>query len=217
MTKPPDREIRVAIVEDDTSVREGLSFLVDGSPGLCCVATFGDAESCLAALPRLGAEVVLMDIDLPGMSGIDAVRALRRQESPVLVVMLTVYGDDEQIFQSLRAGACGYLVKTTPPAQLVDAITAVVRGGSPMSESIARRIVASFHESDGRDQRMAELTRRESEVLDLLSRGFRYREIAEELHIGLETVRTHIRHIYDKLEVRSRTEATARYLGGRLS
>ncbi len=160
------------------------------------------------------ADVILMDIDLPGMSGIEAVRAHKRQGSPVLVVMLTVYGDDEQILQSLRAGACGYLVKTTPPAQLVDAITSVVGGGSPMSEAIARRIVASFHEPTARDQRMAELTRRESEVLDLLSRGFRYREIAEDLHIGLETVRTHIRHIYDKLEVRSRTEATAKYLGG---
>ena len=214
MTSPPDREIRVAIVEDDTSVREGLSFLVDGSPGLRCAGAFGKAESCLAALPRLAVDVILMDIDLPGMSGIEAVRALKRQGSPVLVVMLTVYGDDEQIFQSLRAGACGYLVKTTPPAQLVDAVTSVVGGGSPMSEAIARRIVASFHEPTARDRRMAELTRRESEVLDLLSRGFRYREIAEDLHIGLETVRTHIRHIYEKLEVRSRTEATAKYLGG---
>lgn len=209
-------EIRVALVEDDASVREGLAFLIDGSPGLACVGSFGDAERCLAASPRLSAEVILMDIDLPGMSGIEATRLLRRRESPPLVVMLTVYADDEQIFQSLRAGACGYLMKTTPPAQLVDAITTVRRGGSPMSEAIARRIVASFHgpAPPVADPALAELTPRESEVLELLSRGFRYREIGERLGIGLETVRTHIRHIYEKLEVRSRTEATARYLGG---
>ncbi|MEM7351226.1 MAG: response regulator transcription factor [Acidobacteriota bacterium] len=209
-------EVRVAIVEDDRGVREGLSFLVDGSPGLRCVGAFGEAEGCLAEASRLAADVVLMDIDLPGISGIEATRELRRQERAPLVVMLTVYGDDEQIFHSLRAGACGYLLKTTPPAQLVEAITSVVRGGSPMSEAIARRVVASFQQPTPQDRSLAELTRRESEVLDLLSRGYRYREIGDRLHIGLETVRTHIRHIYDKLEVRSRTEATAKYLGGSL-
>ena len=214
MSVDTDREIRVVIVEDDSGVREGLSFLVDGSPGLCSAAAFGDAEACLAAVERLAADVVLMDIDLPGINGIEATRRLRHLKQPPLVVMLTVYGDDEQIFHSLRAGACGYLLKTTPPAQLVDAITAVARGGSPMSEAIARRVVASFQEPSPRDQALADLTRRESEVLDLLSRGYRYREIAERLHVGLETVRTHIRHIYDKLQVRSRTEAAARYLGG---
>ena len=217
MSVETDRELRVVIVEDEAGVREGLSFLVDGSPGLRCAAAFGDAEACLAAVERLAADVVLMDIDLPGIDGIEATRRLRHLEKPPLVVMLTVYGDDEQIFHSLRAGACGYLLKTTPPAQLVDAITSVARGGSPMSEAIARRVVASFQEPSPRDQALADLTRRETEVLDLLSRGYRYREIAERLHVGLETVRTHIRHIYDKLQVRSRTEAAAKYLeAGRL-
>lgn len=174
-----------------------------------------------------------MDIDLPGMSGIDAVRQLRSpsRQPPQqtshdvpqltsvapLVMMLTVYGDDEQIFHSLAAGACGYLLKTTPPAQLVDAITSVARGGSPMSEAIARRVVASFQQPSSKDRSLAELTRREGEVLDLLSRGLRFREIASRLNISLETVRTHIRHIYEKLEVCTRTQATARYLGGHLS
>ncbi len=216
MLEKPDRAIRVAIVEDNTGVREGLSFLIDGSPGLSCVGAFGDAESFLAAADRLRSNVVLMDIDLPGMSGIDAARRLKAQQTPSLIVMLTVYGDDEQIFESLRAGACGYLLKTTPPAQLVDGITTVYRGGSPMSEAIARRVVASFQRPTPKDLALADLTRREREVLDLLSRGFRYREIAAQLDIGLETVRTHIRNIYDKLEVRSRTEATAKYLGGDL-
>ncbi|MEM7583333.1 MAG: response regulator transcription factor [Acidobacteriota bacterium] len=214
MPEQPEREIRVALVEDDAGVREGLAFLIDGSPGLECVGGFGDAEAMLAAVDRLRPDVVLMDIDLPGISGIEAVRRLRQREHAPLMVMLTVYGDDEQIFDSLRAGACGYLLKTTPPAQLVDAITTVHRGGSPMSEAIARRVVASFQRPSPADPKLAELTPREREVLDLLSRGFRYREIAERLGIALETVRTHIRHIYEKLEVRSRTEATARYLGG---
>lgn len=214
MTGEAQGEIRVVIVEDDAGVREGLSFLVGGSPGLTCPAVFGEAEACLAAIERSPADVVLMDIDLPGMNGIEATRRLRHLDEPPLVIMLTVYGDDEQIFESLRAGACGYLLKTTPPAELVDAITSVARGGSPMSEAIARRVVASFREPSRHDQALAELTRREGEVLDLLSRGYRYREIAERLHVGLETVRTHIRHIYDKLQVRSRTEATAKYLGG---
>lgn len=217
MLDKPDREVRVAIVEDDAGVREGLSFLIDGSPGLACVGAFGDAESFLANVDRLRADVVLMDIDLPGISGIDATRELRRQQNPPLVMMLTVYGDDEQIFLSLRAGACGYLLKTTPPAQLVEAITTVYGGGSPMSEAIARRVVASFQQPSSKTKALADLTRRERQVLDLLSRGFRYREIADRLEIGLETVRTHIRHVYDKLEVRSRTEATAKYLGGKVS
>ncbi len=221
MSEADTKEVRVAIVEDDAGVREGLAFLVDGSPGLCCVGAFGDAEAYLAVEQRLGVEVVLMDIDLPGMSGIEAVRRLRglvaAGSQRALAVMLTVYGDDEQIFQSLQAGACGYLLKTTPPAQLVDAIQSVHRGGSPMSEAIARRVVESFQRSAGTDPSVATLTRREGEVLDLLSRGLRYREISERLNISLETVRTHIRHIYEKLEVSSRTQATAKYLGGRLA
>lgn len=219
---PTDNEVvRVAIVEDDAGVREGLSFLIEGSPGLHCAGSFDRAEAFLDAQGAIRSAVVLMDIDLPGISGIEAVRRLRQrqrqQQTVPLVMMLTVYGDDEQIFQSLAAGACGYLLKTTPPAQLVEAILSVARGGSPMSEAIARRVVASFREPSSKEVSLNALTQREGEVLDLLSRGLRYREIAERLHIGLETVRTHIRHIYDKLEVCTRTQAAAKYLGGRVS
>ena len=208
--------IRVAIVEDQEDVLRGLAYLVDGSPGFRCTDLFTRAEDLLAAPELSQFDVVLMDIDLPGISGIEATRALRCDPAAPLVVMLTVYADEEQIFASLRAGAYGYLLKTTPPAQLLESLVSVYRGGSPMSESIARRVVSSFRGPSPRQPAHSDLTEREEEVLGLLARGYRYREIADRLTIGFETVRTHIRHIYDKLQVRSRTEATAKYLGADL-
>jgi DNA-binding NarL/FixJ family response regulator len=203
--------IRVVIIEDQDEIRRGLAYLIGASPGFTAVGEFADAESALARLDALTPDVVLMDIGLPGMSGIEAVKLIRTRRPATQVMMLTVYEDESRIFESLRAGATGYVLKTTPPARLLDAISALHQGGSPMSSQIARRVVEMFHQS-GADDPAGTLTTREREILELLVRGYRYREIGERLGIMLDTVRTHIRHIYEKMQVRSRTEATARYL-----
>lgn len=208
-------EIRVAIVEDRDDVRQGLAFLVEGAEGFRCTGAYADAESALAELERAEPDVVLMDIGLPGMSGIDAVPLIRERKPRTQVMMLTVYEDESRVFDSLRAGATGYVLKKTPPAQLLEWIAVLHQGGSPMSSQIARRVVEVFQRAPARPDPTSELTAREREILELLVRGFRYREIGKQLFISLDTVRTHIRHIYEKMQVRSRTEATARYLGHR--
>ena len=205
--------IRVGVVEDQDEVREGLALLVRSSPGFTCVGAFGDAEAALDALPGLPTDVLLMDIGLPGMDGIEATRRIRDAHPEVQVMMLTVYEDEARIFRSLRAGATGYVLKTTPPRQLLDSITTLHRGGSPMSSSIARRVVEEFQRPPPSEESTAALTPREREILELVVRGYRYREIGKELFISLDTVRTHIRHIYEKMHVRSRGEAVARYTG----
>lgn len=215
MASIPTMSIRVAIVEDKEAIRTGLSYLIDGSDGFTCEARFGDGESALA-YPGLGElDVILMDIELPGIDGIEVVRRVKATWPRVQVVMLTVFVDDERIFRSLEAGATGYVLKKTPPAELLDAIRSVNAGGSPMSSQIARRVIETFHRPGVQRDPGASLTDREAEVLRHLVQGLRYREIADTLCISLETVRTHIRHIYEKMQVRSRTEATAKYLRGR--
>ena len=204
--------IRVAIVEDRSDVRQGLAYLIDGSEGFNCVATFADAESALAAMETLEVDVILLDIGLPGMSGIEALPLIKKKRPQAQVMMLTVYEDDDRIFQSLQAGATGYVLKKTPPAQLLTNIKTLYAGGSPMSSQIARRVVETFHKPVASAE-VEVLTSREQEILELLVQGYRYREIAEALFVSLDTVRTHIRHIYEKLHVRSRTEAAMKYLG----
>lgn len=203
--------VRVAIVEDRETTRQGLAYLIDASEGYSCAAAFSDAESFLKELDRLELDVVLMDIGLPGLSGIEAARQLKARRPEVHVMILTVYEDDDRLFQSLQAGATGYILKKTPPAELIQAIDDLHRGGSPMSGTIARRVVESFRQPAEVSEN---LTAREREVLEQIVHGYRYREIADRLCISLETVRTHIRHIYEKLQVRSRTEAAVRYLRG---
>jgi DNA-binding NarL/FixJ family response regulator len=205
--------ISVSIVEDDAQVRASLVKLIDSSPGFRCVSQHGSAENALQEIPRIKSEVVLMDINLPGINGVECVRRLKPQMPGTQVIMLTVYQNTEHIFNALAAGATGYLLKQTPPAELLAAIREVHVGGSPMSSHIARKIVQSFQQSASASAEAQSLSPREAEVLDLLAKGFLYKEIADSMKVTYATVHTHIRHIYEKLHVRSRTEAVAKHLG----
>lgn len=199
--------IQVVIIDDAAQIRDGLVTLINGSGDFRCIAAFGTAEEALAEITGPDPDVVLMDIHLPGMSGIECTRILKTRFPSLPVVMLTIYENDEQIFESLKAGACGYLLKKTPPQKLLEAITEVCNGGSPMSGQIARKVVGAFQQYGPSAKETENLTRRENEILTYLARGYRYREIADALFISIETVRTHLRNIYEKLQVRSRSEA----------
>ena len=203
--------IIVAIVEDIREIREGLKLLIDGSDGFTCAQTYQTAEDALIALPLDPPDVVLMDIHLPGMNGIEAVRRLKDLCPRTQFLISTVYEDDTNLFESLKAGASGYLLKKTAPVKLLEAITEVYRGGSPMSSQIARKVIATFQEKTTPDG----LSPREREVLKALSRGLRYKEIASDMAISMETVRSHVRHIYEKLHVQSRVEALNKVYGQR--
>ena len=205
--------ISVSIVEDDAQVRASLAKLIDSSPGFRCVSQHGSAENALQEIPKIKSEVVLMDINLPGINGVECVRRLKPQMPATQVIMLTVYQNTEHIFNALAAGATGYMLKQTPPAELLSAIRDVQDGGSPMSGHIARKIVQSFQQAGKDTEEAQSLSPREAEVLTLLAKGFLYKEIAEEMKVTYATVHTHIRHIYEKLHVRSRTEAVAKHLG----
>jgi DNA-binding NarL/FixJ family response regulator len=204
--------IRIAVVEDDKTVREGLQMLLNGSPGFSCVATYGNGEDAVTGLIEVKPDVALMDINLPGISGIECILALKEQKVPIQFIMLTVFEDSDDIFHSLSAGASGYLLKQTPPAKLLEAIQDVYRGGSPMSGEIARKVVQSFQHPLPDYATANGLTKREDEILGYLVKGYFYKEIAGELFISVETVRTHIRNIYEKLQVRTRSEAILKYL-----
>jgi len=205
--------ISVSIVEDDAQVRASLVKLIDSSPGFRCVSNHASAENALLEIPKVKSQVVLMDINLPGINGVECVRRLKPQMPGTQVIMLTVYQNTEHIFNALAAGATGYLLKQTPPAELLAAIREVHGGGSPMSSHIARKIVQSFQQSASASAEAQSLSPREAEVLDLLAKGFLYKEIADSMKVTYATVHTHIRHIYEKLHVRSRTEAVAKHLG----
>lgn len=204
--------ITVSIVEDDDRLRNTMERYLGGAQGFCCVSAYGNAEDALQHLPTEQPEVVLMDINLPGMNGIQCVAALKIKAPTIKVIMLTVYEDPDQVFQALAAGAFGYLVKSLHPASLLDSIREVHEGGSPMSGNIARKVVQSFHKAGPAPAPMVELSQREREVLDLLTQGFAYKQIAEQMGISMATVRTYIQRIYEKLHVHSRTEAVVKYL-----
>ncbi len=204
--------INVAIVEDLDDIRNGLSLLVNGSPGFHCVGSFRNGEEGLAEVPKLNPDIVLMDIDMPKMNGIECILQLKQKLPALQIMMLTVFEDDEKIFQSLQAGASGYLLKKTPPAKLLEAIQELHTGGSPMSSQIARKVVDAFKKMGESKRETENLSAREQEILSYLAKGFRYKEIADALFISVETVRTHLRNIYEKLQVRSRTEAVLKYL-----
>jgi DNA-binding NarL/FixJ family response regulator len=205
--------IRVSIVEDDNRVRESLARLIDRSPGFACVSKHPSAEDALRDLPPHKPNVVLMDINLGGMSGVECVRLLKDIIPEIQVMMLTVYENTDHIFSALSAGASGYLLKQTPPDELLAAIEELNRGGSPMTSHIARKVVASFKSPAPPTVRETDnLSPREREVLEHLAKGFLYKEIADALGIGYDTVHTHIRRIYEKLHVRSRAQAVAKHL-----
>ena len=204
--------VTVAIVEDNADLRGTLARVINRAPGYQCVGQYGDAESALVGLPNDKPRVVLMDINLPGMNGVECVRKLKLVLPATQVVMLTAYEDTENIFGSLEAGAAGYLLKRSKSAEILDAIKEVLGGGSPMTAHIARKVVHSFQARGASPDPTANLAEREREVLDLLSQGLMYKEIADKLGIGFETVRTYVRRIYEKLQVRSRTEAVAKAL-----
>jgi len=204
--------IKVSIVEDDDWIRENLAAQIGHTNGFLCVGTYPSGEEALNQIPRALPDVVLMDINLPKMSGIDCVRKLKALVPSAHIMMLTVYEDSEKIFDSLLAGASGYLLKRTPQAEILDAICQVHQGNSPMSGHIARKVVQYFNQRGSTEQEVEKLSKREREVLDHLAQGIAYKEIADVLSLSIDTVRMHIKGIYGKLHVHSRGEAVAKYL-----
>lgn len=207
--KPVD--ITVSIVDDDAPARGILTEWIRDADGFKCVGMYENGEAALATLPQEKPSVVLMDINMPGMSGIECVRRLKPQMLDTQFVMLTVYEDPDHIFKALSSGASGYMLKRTPRAELLTAIKDVHGGGSPMSSNIARKIVQSFQRFNTSPTQTENLSPREREVLELLARGYLYKEIADSLHISVPTVNSHIRRIYEKLHVRSRSQAVAKF------
>lgn len=201
------QKIKVAIVEDDKEMREGLESIVKFHPGLEFLSSYPSAEDALAKISDEIPDIVLMDIHLPGISGIECVRQLKPVVPHTQFMMCTVYEDNENVFDSLCAGATGYLLKNSPPGHITDAIIDLYHGGSPMSPTIARKVIKAFQPAANQSPEVGNLTKREQEMLDLLAKGYRYKEIADKLFISFETVRTHIHNIYEKLHVQSRTEA----------
>ncbi|HXE43418.1 MAG TPA: response regulator transcription factor [Candidatus Baltobacteraceae bacterium] len=204
--------ITVSIVEDNRDTREALAARVNQSPSLRCLNTYANGELAVKGIPSEKPDVVLVDINLPGMSGIECVAKLKQQLPQLPMLMITTYEETELIFNSLRAGAKGYLLKNTPPNELIQAIEQIHAGGAPMTMHIARKVVDHFYRAQKTASEMEQLSKREEEVLALLAKGLLYKEISESLGISLHTVRTHLHRIYEKLHVQSRTEATVKFL-----
>jgi DNA-binding NarL/FixJ family response regulator len=204
--------ISVSIVDDEKKLCQSIATFLNGSPGFRCVSIYGSAEAALKRLPADRPDVALMDINMPGMNGIECVSRLKALAPEIQIVMLTVYDDTDQIFKALAAGATGYLLKRSDPEELLQAIRVVSAGGSPMSNSIARKVVASFQKAGQVGEKPDLLSVREQAVLDCLAQGLAYKQIGDQLGISINTIRTHLRHIYEKLHVQSRTQAVAKYL-----
>ncbi|MBA4146480.1 MAG: response regulator transcription factor [Verrucomicrobia bacterium] len=204
--------INVALVEDTRGIRESWAMLIDSAPGFRCVCACGSGEDALKKIPDAMPDVVLMDINLPGISGIECTARMKQRMPKVLVLIVTVHADNDRVYSALQAGASGYLLKRTTPAELLEAISDLMRGGAPMTGEIARMVIASFRKPAPAPVGDAGLTPREEEILALLTQGYANKEIADRLSVSFDTVRTHLRHIYEKLHVRSRTEAATKYL-----
>lgn len=210
--------IRVAIVEDNNDLRHVLEQIVSIAKGFAMVGSCINGEEALAKIPALSPQIVMMDINLGGISGIDCVRILKEQHPEILFMMCTVLEEDEKIFEALKAGASGYILKKTAPAKLLEAIKELSEGGAPMSSLIARKVVSAFQykpaDANGSKKEALDiLSKREKEILEMLAKGLIYKEIADQLHISAETVRKHVYHIYEKLHVSNRVEAVNKFFG----
>ena len=210
------RPIKVALIEDQRDVREGLAMLIGGSPGFRCVATFRTMEAALHAIERDLPDLILTDIGLPGMSGVDGIRILKDRHPGLPVVALTIYDDDDNIFEALCAGAYGYILKNTPPARLLEHLQEVVAGGAPMSPDVARRVIHLFREFRPSERAAHHLTQQETELLKLIVDGHSYKTAAARLGISTSTVSFHLQNIYNKLQVHSKSEAVAKALRDKL-
>ena len=209
-------EIKVAIIEDRREIRDGLAMLIGGTEGFRCTGAFRSMEEALARINSDLPDVALCDIGLPGMSGIAGMRLLKEQYPELLLLMLTVYDDDKRIFDALCAGACGYLLKKTPPVRLLEGLKEAVAGGSPMSPEVARRVITLFRDIRPPERADYELTPHETRLLKLLVEGHNYKTAALELNVSINTVSFHMRRIYEKLQVHSKSEAVAKALRDRL-
>jgi len=206
------QEIRVAIIEDRREIREGLAMLIEGTDGYLCVGAYPSMEDALANMHRNHPQVILVDIGLPGMSGIEGITILKERHPELLFLTLTVYDDDERIFQALCAGACGYLLKKTPPARLLESIREVIAGGAPMSPAVARKVIKLFREFRPPEKAEYQLTPHETKLLRMLVEGHNFKTAAEELGVSVNTIAFHMRHVYEKLQVHSKSEAVAKAL-----
>jgi len=207
-------QIKVALVDDDDGIRTSLAALIRRADALKLTGDYADGETALKEIPRRPPDVVLMDINLPGMNGVECVRQLKTILPSAQFLMLTVYEDSDSLFNSLKAGASGYLLKRTASARLLEAIHDVHVGGSPMTPQLARRVVQLFSRPADNSSSMARLTPGEREFLDQLAKGYAYKEIADRMKISIDTVRSYVRTVYEKLHVHSRTEAVVKYLRG---
>ena len=216
METPPPTVIEVAIVEDRREIRESLALLIGGTEGFKCIGSYRSMEEALDKLKHHQPHLLLSDIGLPGMSGIEGVAILKERYPELLILMLTVYDDDERIFDAMCAGASGYLLKKTPPARLLDSLREVASGGAPMSPEVAKRVIALFREIRPPERADYELTPHETRLLKLLVQGHNYKTAATELGVTVHTVSFHLRSIYEKLQVHSKSEAVAKALQNRL-
>lgn len=215
-TSKPESPVRVAIIEDQRHIRDSLNYLINGTTGFTCAGSYRSMEEALERIGALPPDIVLCDIGLPGMDGIKGVRILKDRHPKLLVLMLTVYEDDDRIFDAICAGATGYLLKKTQPAQLIESLREVKEGGSPMSPEIARRVVELFRALRPEEREPYDLTPHETRILKLFVQGHNYKTAAAELGVSIGTINFHVRNIYDKLQVHSRSEAVAKALLNRL-
>jgi DNA-binding NarL/FixJ family response regulator len=206
------RTIKIAIVEDVREIREGLARLINTTPGHRCTGVYASMEEALEKIPNNLPDLVLSDIGLPGIDGISGITILKERYPELLILMLTVYDDNERIFDALCAGACGYLLKKTPWEKVVEALKEAVEGGSPMSPEVARRVISLFREIKPPKEASYELTPHEVRLLRMLVEGHSYKTAAAELHVSVNTIKFHLRHIYDKLQVHTKSEAVAKAL-----